>query len=160
MPLGPARWPAGRSSPRIDTTLRRCYRDTGDGMGAPILGYAMGPFSVSVTVGDPADPGRSAAVELLVDTGATISFVPAEVLTGIGIQPRWTDREFETASGTVIRRSVGAVFLAVDGHETLTPVVFGLPGDAAVLGAVALESLGFLVEPIARRLIPRRFLAL
>ena len=120
----------------------------------------MGTFSVSVRVGHPTEAEVSATVDLLVDTGATISFVPAAVLAGLGIHPRWTEREFETASGAVIRRSVGAALFAVDGHETLTPVVFGEPGDAAVLGAVALESLGLVVDPIARRLIPRRFLAL
>lgn len=120
----------------------------------------MGTFSVSVKIAHPTDPLRSAMVELLVDTGATISFVPAEVLANLGIQPRWADREFETASGAVIRRSVGAASLAVNGNETVTPVVFAEAGDAGVLGAVALESLGLMVDPIAQRLIPRRFLAL
>lgn len=120
----------------------------------------MGTFSVSVTVGHPIEQARSTSVELLVDTGATISFVPAEVLGNLGIEPRWPDREFETASGAVLRRPVGAASLAIDGRETITPVVFGEPGDAAVLGVVALESLGLVVDPVARRLIPRRFLAL
>jgi clan AA aspartic protease len=120
----------------------------------------MGTFSAPVTIRHPMDPGRSATLDLLVDTGATISFVPAEVLATLGIESRWADREFETASGVVIRRRVGVASLAVDGHETITPVVFGEPGDAKVLGAVALESLGLMVDPIARRLIPRRFLAL
>jgi len=120
----------------------------------------MGTFSVAVTVAHPTEPGSSARVDLLVDTGATISFVPTEVLASLGIQPRGPEREFETASGAVIRRRLGVASLAVDGHETITPVVFGEPGDATVLGAVALESLGLIVDPIARRLIPRRFLAL
>ncbi len=120
----------------------------------------MGTFSVSVSVGHPTEPGRSARLDLLVDTCATISFVPAGLLADLGIQPRWMDREFETASGAVIRRSVGAALLAFDGRETLTPVVFAEPGDGVVVGAVALESLGLVVDPIARRLIPRRFLAL
>ena len=120
----------------------------------------MGTFSVAVTVAHPTEPGSSARLELLVDTGATISFVPADVLANLGIEPRWAEREFETASEAVIRRRVGVASLAVDGHETITPVVFGEPGDAKVLGAVALESLGLIVDPIARRLIPRRFLAL
>jgi predicted aspartyl protease len=120
----------------------------------------MGTFSVAVTVEHPAEPGHSVQLELLVDTGATISFIPADSLANVGIEPRWAEREFETASGAVIRRRVGVASLAVDGHDTITPVVFGEPGDAAVLGAVALESLGLIVDPIARRLIPRRFLAL
>ncbi len=120
----------------------------------------MGTFSVTVTVGHPTEPGNLARLELLVDTGATISFVPTEVLADLGIVPRWSEREFETPSGAVIQRRLGVASLAVDGHETITPVVFGEPGDAAILGAVALESLGLVVDPIARRLIPRRFLAL
>ena len=120
----------------------------------------MGTFTVAVTIMNPTQPGSSARLELLVDTGATISFVPADMLANLGIEPRWADREFETVSGAVIRRPVGVASLAVDGHETIAPVVFGQPGDAAVLGAVALESLGLIVDPIARRLIPRRFLAL
>lgn len=120
----------------------------------------MGTFAVTVTVAHPTEPGSSARVDLLVDTGATISFVPSGVLANLGIQPRGPEREFETASGAVIRRRLGVASLAVDGHETITPVVFGEPGDATVLGAVALESLGLIVDPIARRLIPRRFLAL
>ncbi len=120
----------------------------------------MGTFSVSVKVGHPTEPARSTTVELLVDTGATISFVSADLLANLGIEPRWTEREFETASGAVMRRSVGAASFTIDGHETITPVVFGEPGDAGVLGAVALESLGLIVDAIARRLIPRRFLAL
>ena len=94
------------------------------------------------------------------DTGATISVVPPEVLASLGIERRWTDREFETASGAVIRRSVGAASLSIDGRETIAPVVFGEPGDAEVLGAIALGSLGLVVDPIVRRLIPRRFLAI
>jgi predicted aspartyl protease len=120
----------------------------------------METFSVAVTLAHPAEPERSARVDLLVDTGATISFVPTEVLANLGIAPRGPEREFETASGTVIRRPLGVASLSVDGHETITPVVFGEPGDATVPGAVALESLGLIVDPIARRLIPRRFLAL
>ncbi len=120
----------------------------------------MGTFSVTVTVAHPTEPGNSARLDLLVDTGATISFLPTEVLANLGIVPRWPEREFETASGAVIRRRLGVASLAVDGYETITPVVFGEPGDATILGAVALESLGLIVDPIARRLIPRRFLAL
>jgi predicted aspartyl protease len=120
----------------------------------------MGTFSVTVTVAHPTEPGKAVRVDLLVDTGATISFVPAEVLASLGIAPRGPEREFETAAGAVIRRRLGVASLAVDGQETITPVVFGEPGDATVLGAVALESLGLIVDPMARRLIPRRFLAL
>ena len=44
----------------------------------------MGQFSVHVEVAHPADPTRVAEVELLVDTGATLIWVPREVLNQLG----------------------------------------------------------------------------
>jgi hypothetical protein len=38
-------------------------------------------------------------------------------------------------------------------------VAFGEPGEEAVLVATALERLGFMVEPVAKKLIPRDLLA-
>jgi len=40
------------------------------------------------------------------------------------------------------------------------PVAVGEPGEEAVLGATALETLGLLVDPVAQKLIPRNLLAL
>ena len=37
---------------------------------------------------------------------------------------------------------------------------FGQEGEAAVLGATALEGLGLIVDPVAKKLIPRDLLAL
>jgi hypothetical protein len=40
------------------------------------------------------------------------------------------------------------------------PVAFGEPGEEAVLGATALEVLGLLVDPVAKKLLPRNLFAL
>jgi len=40
------------------------------------------------------------------------------------------------------------------------PVAFGEPGEKAVLGATALESLGFVPDPIAKKLVARNLRAL
>jgi predicted aspartyl protease len=118
----------------------------------------MGEFSVPVRVSHPTELTRGVTLELLVDTGSTLSVVAADVLRSLGIEPRRMDAEFETATGSVSRMAVGAASFTVDGREMVGPVVFGEPRDTAVLGAVALESLGLIVDPLGRRLVPRRFL--
>jgi hypothetical protein len=36
----------------------------------------------------------------------------------------------------------------------VAPVIFGEPGDAVLLGAVTLESLGFVLDAVRRHLLP------
>jgi hypothetical protein len=40
------------------------------------------------------------------------------------------------------------------------PVAFAEPGEEAVIGATALETLGLMVDPVAQKLVPRNLLAL
>lgn len=118
----------------------------------------MGTFSVTVRVMSLEKPTEAREVEALVDTGATLTFLPAGILTELGVHPTRSG-EFETVEGTVITRSIGAAILQVDGRQDVTPVVFGEAGDTPVLGAVTLEALGYAVDPIRKRLVPQRFLA-
>jgi predicted aspartyl protease len=52
------------------------------------------------------------------------------------------------------------VLLTIDGRKAAVPVAFGEPGEEAVLGATALEGLGLMVDPVAKKLVPRDLLAL
>ncbi|MBI2268613.1 MAG: hypothetical protein HYU80_04235 [Candidatus Blackburnbacteria bacterium] len=45
------------------------------------------------------------------------------------------------------------VVFILDGKRGASPVVFGKKGDGTLLGAVTLESLGFVLDPIRRRLL-------
>jgi predicted aspartyl protease len=67
---------------------------------------------------------------------------------------------FELADGRQLERDVTAVIVQIDGRKAPVQVAFGEPGEAAVLGATALEGLGFLVDPVAKKLVPRNLLAL
>ena len=55
-------------------------------------------------------------------------------------------------------RASGHAQITIDGVSDLAPVVFGAPGVMFFLGATTLEILGFMVDPIAHKLIPRNFL--
>jgi aspartyl protease family protein len=118
----------------------------------------MGQFSVQVVVAHPADPTRSAEVELLVDTGATLSWVPREVLNRLGL-PRLRQCRFVVADGGTIERDAAGAVVRLNGSEAMVTVVAAEPGDSHLLGVTTLETLGFTVDPISQRLIPHELLA-
>jgi len=114
----------------------------------------MGMFEVNVKLTNLAAPGQAEEVSLLVDTGATLSWIPREVLDRLGAIV-FSRLPLELADGRRLERDVTTVLLTVDGRKAPVPVAFGEAGEAAVLGATALESLGLLVDPVAQKLIPR-----
>src|SRR5260370_9182814 len=119
----------------------------------------MGMFEVQVKLANPGEPSRSSEVSLLVDTGATLSWVPRELLQRLGVRTT-TSLEFQFADGRITLRDVGAALFTLDGKTLAIPCAFAEPGEESVLGATALEALGFVVDPVEKKLIPRRLLAL
>ena len=113
----------------------------------------MGTFRVDIEIENPARPGdRRTVRSLLVDTGAELSWVPAEILESLGVERnnRW---RFRQADGTVLERWTGIVVLSVAGRRTGDDVVFGQPGDLVLLGSRTLEGVNLRVEPVAQRLV-------
>lgn len=119
----------------------------------------MGMFEVKVQLSNLAAPGRSEEVSLLVDTGATLSWIPRETLKRLGVVAI-SRLPFSLADGRRLERDITAVLLTLDGRKAPVEVAFGEPGEEAVLGATALEGLGFMVNPVAKRLVARDLLAL
>jgi len=113
----------------------------------------MGTFRVAVEIENPARPGaRRVLPSVLVDTGAELSWVPAEVLESLGVE-RNNKWHFRQADGTILERWTGIVVIAVGGKRTGDDVVFGEPGDLVLLGARTLEGLNVRVEPATKRLV-------
>ena len=113
----------------------------------------MGTFRVAVEIENPAHPGEHRTLrDVLVDTGAELSWVPAGVLESLGVERnnRWS---FRQADGTVLERWTGIVVISVSGRRTGDDVVFGEPGDLVLLGSRTLEGLNFRVEPVHKRLV-------
>lgn len=112
----------------------------------------MGTFRVDIEIENPAHPGeRRVLHSVLVDTGAELSWVPADILESLGIEPhnKWN---FRQADGTILERWAGGAIVHVAGKRTNDDVVFGQPGDLTLLGARTLEGLNFRVEPVTRSL--------
>jgi predicted aspartyl protease len=113
----------------------------------------MGSFRVDIEIENPAHPGeRRTLRSVLVDTGAELSWVPAEVLESLGIERdnKWL---FRQANGTILERWAGGARVYVAGKRTNDDIVFGEPGDLVLLGSRTLEGLNFRVEPVTKQLV-------
>ena len=113
----------------------------------------MGFLNVAVEVSNLEAPKRSATLNMLVDSGAYSSVVPASVLRELGVRPSGTD-VFTLAAGRRIRRQVGAVWFRVGRRRAASGVIFGRRGDETLLGVVALEELRLTLDPRAGELRP------
>ena len=113
----------------------------------------MGLTVLSLDVANPADPASREAVDFLVDSGAVYSLVPRDVLARLGIRSH-SHQRFRLADGSTIDRDRGDALFFYKGRQGAAPVIFAEPGDAYLLGAVTLESLGFVLDAIHRDLIP------
>lgn len=113
----------------------------------------MGTFRVDVEIENPARPGeRRKLREVLVDTGAELSWIPAQLLQSLGVERNNLWR-FRQADGTILERWTGIVVLSVAGKRTGDDVVFGEAGDLVLLGSRTLEGLNLRVEPVTKRLV-------
>ena len=62
--------------------------------------------------------------------------------------------EFTLADGTTIERSVSECRFEIRGAAATSPVVLGEAHDGALLGAVTLETLGLMLNPLTREILP------
>ena len=113
----------------------------------------MGTFRVEVEVENPLNPGRRRMLaNVLVDTGAHLSWFPAEFLDSLGIG-RGKVWRFRQADGTVLERWSGPAFIYVAGTSATDDVVFAEPRDMMLLGARSLEGLNLRVDPYLKQLV-------
>lgn len=101
---------------------------------------------------------RSAPVRVLVDTGAELSWLPAEILERIDVKRR-RSRVFTLADGRKMDRDVGYCIVEAEGFTTIDEVVFASAGDLHLLGVRTLEGFGVMVDPLAHRLVATATLA-
>ena len=113
----------------------------------------MGSFRVDVEIENPARPGARLTVRsVLVDAGAELSWVPAEVLESLGVE-RNNHWRFRQVNGTILERWTGSVLVYVAGKKAADEVVFGEPSDLVLLGARTLEGLNVRIEPVTKQLV-------
>ena len=113
----------------------------------------MGTFRTTIEIENPAWPGeRTTLHNVLVDTGAELTWIPAKVLEALRIE-RTKVWHFRQADGTALARSTGFAIVHAAETKTVDEIVFGEPGDLVLLGARSLEGLNVRVEPVTKQLV-------
>jgi clan AA aspartic protease len=98
---------------------------------------------------DAAEP--SVEAQFLVDTGAINCLLPASMLQRAGIRPLKTE-VYELADGRQIALPVGAARIDLLDTFAIVQVIFGPEDAEPLLGAVALECAGLVVDPSSQTL--------
>lgn len=115
----------------------------------------MGVTFTRTRISNPRRGRLATEIDMLVDTGAVFSVVPRSVLRKIAVRAEERD-EFTLADGTIVRYPVGEVRFELEGRRGTSKVILGPEGVTPLLGALTLESLGLMVNPVTREIRPMR----
>ena len=96
-------------------------------------------------------PARSLP-DTLVDTGSEYTWIPRDMLEGLGIIVE-RKQGFVVADGRRIDRDIGYALIRAGGSEAPELVVFAEPGDMSLLGAHALGGLNVKIDPVRKALV-------
>lgn len=106
----------------------------------------MGLTHVAVKLRSAGSGDTFFSANFLVDTGAMDSMAPAAELRQIGIKPIGK-RTYELANGQLEDYEYGLVEMVLMDEPIATQIIFGPDGTEPILGVIALESAGFIVDP-------------
>jgi clan AA aspartic protease len=112
----------------------------------------MGVFKVPLEVGDPSAQTFE-AIEATVDTGATNTMLPGNLLRKLGVSPH-KKSIFELGDGRQVEFEVGRVWVKVNGQQEFTQINFGADDVEPLLGAITLEEMALSVDPVRKQLVP------
>jgi aspartyl protease family protein len=117
---------------------------------------AMGITLTKATISNPRQPRRNAIeVEFLIDTGAIYSVIPAPTARKLALT-KLDREEFTLTDGTHRAYDIGEAFFELGDRRGTSKVVFGPSHVTPLLGALTLESLGLMVNPVTREILPMR----
>lgn len=111
-------------------------------------------FDEELAARDQLDPSeiRTLVIEALVDTGATMLVLPADVVETLGVRIQG-HRNVRYADGrTRPVPWVGDVKITILGRETIVTALVEATGTTPLIGQILLEELDLLVDPKSREL--------
>jgi predicted aspartyl protease len=112
----------------------------------------MGAFYVTIQVGDKAG-SRFEDVRALADAGAAWTWLPKDLLEGLGHKPNLT-RRLQTADNRVIVRDAGYVPVRIGDETAPTLTIFGDAGSIPLLGATTMQQFSLAPDPVKEELVP------
>jgi predicted aspartyl protease len=119
----------------------------------------MSKFMVNMTAVNPKEEHRcTPPVEVMVDTGSELSWLPKQLLLDAGITPRGK-KCFVTATKEIAERDFGYAILQAEGYATNDEIVFAEDNDMSLLGVRTLEGFSVMVDNIGHRFVATATLA-
>lgn len=127
----------------------------------------MGRFAVEVQLANQEDlilakagvlqPDQVRRIQIrgVVDSGAARLVIPASVVQQLGLETTTTTKVRYASGQTADRPIARNVHLAYGGREGVFSAIVEPGRDSALIGAIVLEDLDFLVDCVGQRLIPR-----
>jgi predicted aspartyl protease len=127
----------------------------------------MGRFSVDIDLANDQDITRAEAGDIssdkvrrvrvrgVVDSGVTRLVIPASIAQQLGLQPSGTVSVRYADGRTAQRSIVQRVHLSLLGRESTFNAIVEPDRESALIGAIVLEDLDFLVDCTTGRLVPR-----
>jgi predicted aspartyl protease len=113
----------------------------------------MGKFMVNLTAVNPGErQRRTPPIEVLVDTGSEVSWLPKKELLSIGVSSE-CKKQFMTADKRIIERDIGYAILTAEGYTTNDEVVMAEDGDMPLLGVRTLEGFSVMADNIGCRFV-------
>ncbi len=112
----------------------------------------MSTFQFPIQIGDQSREVFE-FLDALVDTGASYTLIPREVMERLGHVPTH-QRSFRLADGTVVELGLCQAPICIGEETAIVSCVFGDEASEPMLGATALEEFGLGVDPINHTLIP------
>lgn len=98
------------------------------------------------------DDVRKAEVEALIDTRATFPALPREIITGLAL-PSLGEHLAETAEGAGRVELAANVIIRIEDRIAQSPIIIRPRGTTPLIGVVALEQMGYKVDPVTGKLI-------
>jgi predicted aspartyl protease len=113
----------------------------------------MSKFMVNLAAVNPSErQRRTPPIEVMVDTGSELSWLPKKELLDIGITPE-SKKRFVTADKRIIERDIGYAILTSEGYSTNDDVVFAEENDMSLLGVRTIEGFSVMVDNIGHRFV-------
>jgi predicted aspartyl protease len=97
------------------------------------------------------DDDRKVSSRSLVNTDATFPTLPEDIVKELGL-PIYGETEAETATGRERVRLVAAV-TQIEDRSAISYIIVRSRGTTPLIGVVALEQMGFRVDPLTGRLV-------
>jgi len=99
-------------------------------------------------------PSKSIEIEAIIDTGATMSVLPMDLIQKLELE-KIDEVNVRYADNSVKRKEVyGWVILEIAGRKAVFDVLVENEGAQPLIGQIVLERLDLVIEPSTRKVIP------